>query len=58
LLLEFVIHENHEEAAGWSALEHELKGKFDEVVAGDLLPFCSLKLHVFILQAGPLVSSD
>jgi hypothetical protein len=51
-LLEFNIHENHDEASNWSALEHELKGRFDVVVAGDLLPFCSLKLHVFILQAG------
>ena len=57
-MLEFNIHENHDETSNWSAMEHELKGRFDEVVAGDLLPFCSLKVHVYILQAAQHVRKE
>lgn len=51
LLLEFIIHENHEATSSWSALEHTLKETFEDIVACELLPTCILKVHIFILHS-------
>jgi hypothetical protein len=56
LLLEFVIHENHEATSSWSALEHTLKETFEDIVACELLPTCILKIHIFILHSESKVS--
>ena len=53
-MLDFVIHQQNDESSSASApaIEQALKETFEDVVAGEMLPACMLKVHVFVLSAG------